>query len=49
MRKPDITYTDILAKDINLYINQPDEEYHKLEAVTVNGEQRYDILVWLLK
>lgn len=48
MRKPDITYTDILPRDIELYVNQDDEECHKLEAVTgPNGEQRFNILVWL--
>ena len=47
MRKPDITYTDILPENIGDYVNLPDEECHKLEAVTVNGEQRFNILVWL--
>lgn len=48
MRTPDLTYTDILPRDINLYVSQPDEECHKLEAVTgPNSELRYDILVWL--
>lgn len=48
MRKPDVIYTDILPKNINIYVNQFDEECHKLELVTyANGEQRYDIKVWL--
>jgi len=48
MRKPDITYTDILPRDINLYIGQDDEECHKLiSAVRSFKEQRYDILIWL--
>lgn len=48
MRKPDLTYTDILAKDIDLYVNQPDEECHKLEASIGSwAEQRFNILVWL--
>ena len=47
MRKPDLTYTDILPRDLSLYINQDDEECHKLEAVSTNGEPRFDILIWL--
>jgi hypothetical protein len=47
MRKHDIIYTDILLKDIELYIGMDDEECHKLESVVV--EQRYDIKVWLKK
>ena len=48
MRQPDTIYSDILPRDIDLYINYEDVEGHKLEAVTgPNGEQRYDILVWL--
>jgi hypothetical protein len=47
MRKPDAIYTDIQPKDLNDYINQADEECHKLEAVTyADGEQRFDIKVW---
>ena len=46
MRNPDMTYNDILARDIGLYVNLDDEEYHKLEAVTgPDGEQRYDIKI----
>jgi hypothetical protein len=47
MRKPDIIYTDILPKDIELYVDLKDEECHKLEPVEFNGEQRYDIKIWL--
>jgi len=48
MRKPDIVYADILARDIELYVNLEDEECHKLEsAIGIDGEQRYDIKVWL--
>lgn len=48
MRKPDAIYTDILPRDISIYVNQSDEECHKLESVTyADGEQRYDIKVWL--
>jgi len=47
MRNPDITYNDILARDIELYVNLEDEECHKLEAVTgIDGEQRFDIKIW---
>ena len=45
-RKADIIYTDILPRDIELYVNLPDEECHKLESVMVNGEQRYNVLIW---
>ena len=48
MRKPDIIYTDILPRDINLYIDLPDEECHEIEsAVGSWAEQRFDILIWL--
>ena len=48
MRKPDIIYTDILPRDIELYVGMDDEECHKLESIIgINGEQRYDIKVWL--
>lgn len=48
MRKPDFAYTDILPRDLNDYINLPDEECHELEVVTyVEGEQRFDIKIWL--
>ena len=48
MRQPDITYADILPRDINLYVNLPDEECHKLEASVGSwAEQRFDILIWL--
>jgi len=48
MRNPDMTYTDILARDIELYVNLDDEECHKLEAVTgTDGDQRYDIKIWV--
>lgn len=47
MRNADMTYNDILARDIELYVNLEDEECHKLEAVTgIDGEQRYDIKIW---
>lgn len=47
MRKPDVVYTDILPRDIELYVGMPDEECHKLEAVKgPEGEQRFNILVW---
>jgi len=52
MRKPDVTYQDILPKDIGLYVNIMDKDYqgHRLESVIgPNGEQRYDIKVWLKK
>ena len=47
MRKHDMIYTDILPRDIGLYVNMDDEECHKLESVIVNGEQRFDIKVWI--
>ena len=48
MRDADMTYNDILARDIKLYVNLEDEACHKLEAVTgIDGEQRYDIKIWL--
>ena len=48
MRKPDIVYTDILPRDVELYVGMEDEECHKLESITyANSEQRYDIKVWL--
>jgi len=47
MREPDMIYTDILSRDVGLYVNQDDEECHKLESVVANGEQRFDIKVWL--
>ena len=48
MRNPDMTYSDILARDIGLYVNLEDEECHELEAVTgIDGEQRYDIKIWV--
>ena len=48
MRQSDLTYTDILPENIKDYVNLPDEECYKLEATTgPNGEQRYNILVWL--
>ena len=48
MRQPDITYSDIPPQNLNDYINLPDEEYHKLKAVTgPEGELRYDVLIWL--
>lgn len=48
MRKPDLTYTDILPENIKDYINLPDEECHKLVASTRSwAEQRFDILIWL--
>lgn len=47
MRKPDITYTDILPRDVELYVGMDDEEYHKLESIIYpDGEQRFDIKVW---
>jgi len=48
MRDADMTYNDILARDIKLYVNLEDEECHKLEAVTgIGSEQRYDIKIWV--
>ena len=49
MRDADMTYNDILSRDIKLYVNLEDEECHKLEAVTGidDGEQRYDIKIWV--
>lgn len=47
MREPDIIYTDILPRDIDLYVGMEDEECYKLESVVVDCEQRYDIKVWL--
>lgn len=50
MRNPDMVYNDILARDIELYINLDDEECHELEAVTgIEGEQRYNIKIWAKK
>ena len=46
MRKPDITYTDIAPENIGDYVDLPDEECHKLEAIFFNGEKRYNIKIW---
>jgi len=32
MRKPDIVYTNILPRDVELYVGMEDEECHKLES-----------------
>lgn len=47
-RTPDITYIDILPRDIDLYVGLEDEECHRLESVTgPDGEQRFNISVWI--
>ena len=46
-RRPDITYMDIAPENIKDYVNLPDEECHKLEAIFFNGEKRYDIKIWM--
>ena len=48
MRQPDIAYTDILPRDVDLYVNLEDEDCHELEAtIGIRGDDRFNIKIWL--